>query len=61
MSKEKIYHSILEIKRDFFLRAYKEKLDEERLKEPGAFGSELAREFLEKMKQELEKMNEEGQ
>lgn len=59
--KKKVYHSIFEIERDFFPNQYKEKRDKQRLKEPGAFGSELAREFLEKMKQELEKMNEEGQ
>jgi hypothetical protein len=50
---EKGFRSVLEIEKEFLPRSYHEKIEQERLKEPGAFGSELAKKFLEEMKQQL--------
>ena len=50
----RIYRSIIEIEQEFLPRSYNEKIEQEKLKEPGAFGLELTRKFLEEMKRQLE-------
>ncbi|MBU7042969.1 MAG: hypothetical protein HXS47_05195 [Theionarchaea archaeon] len=51
---KKAFRSIIEIEQEFLPRAYQEKIEEEKLKEPGALGTELAKKFLEEMKQQLD-------
>jgi len=51
----RIYRSMMEIEREFFPILYKERLEEKKSKEPGAFGSQLATELLESIRQQLAK------
>jgi hypothetical protein len=53
--KEKVFYSTVEIEKKYFPRSYKEKIEEERYKNPGEFGYDLATEFLESLKRELMK------
>jgi len=48
---EIIYRSMTEIRIKFFPNAFKKKIEEKKEKNPNTFGSELAMEFLEKLKQ----------
>lgn len=50
---ERVFYSTAEIEKEFFPRAYKEKIEEERYKDPGEFGSDLAIEFLERIRRQL--------
>ncbi|KYK27558.1 MAG: hypothetical protein HXS48_23145 [Theionarchaea archaeon] len=52
---EKVYYSVAEIEREFLPKFYREKVEREREKEPGSFGSELAMKFLENVKHQLAK------
>lgn len=54
-SSKRVFRSMAEIEREFFPNSYKKKLEEEKKKEPGAFGRELAKEILEKIREELAK------
>jgi hypothetical protein len=51
--KVKVFRSVIEVEQEFLPRSYNEKIEQENLKEPGAFGSELARKILEEMKRQL--------
>lgn len=52
---EKVYHSIIEIEKDFLPRTYQEKIEEERKEDAGEFGADLAKEFLEDIRHQLAK------
>jgi hypothetical protein len=52
---KQVYRSIIEIERELFPKSYRKRLEEKKEKIPGAFGSDLAKEFLEKLKSELDK------
>ena len=53
--KRRVYRSMMEVEREFFPNSYKKKLEEERSKEPGEFGTGLAKEILEKIREEFAK------
>lgn len=52
---KKTYHSMTEFEKEFFPNSYQDKIKNEQEKKPGAFGSELAIEFLEDVKRKLSK------
>ena len=52
---KKTYYSMTEFEKEFFPNSYQEKIKNEQEKKPGAFGSELAIEFLEDVKRKLSK------
>lgn len=52
---KKIYHSMTEFEKEFFPNSHQEKIKKEQEKKPGAFGAELATEFLEDVKRKLSK------
>lgn len=52
---KKVYHSMTEVEKEFFPNSYQAKIKNEQEKKPGAFGSELAIEFLEDVKRKLSK------
>lgn len=53
--KKNVYCSILEIEKEFFPKSYEERIKEERSKEPGTFGYDLAMEFIEDVRRQLAK------
>ena len=52
-NKKKVYHSILEIEKEFFPKFHEEKIKEKRRNDPKTFGSDLAKEFLESIRRQL--------
>jgi len=50
---KKIYHSMTEFEKKFFPNAFESKIKREQKENPGAFGTELATEFLEGVKRIL--------
>ncbi len=53
--RNKKYRSIGEFEREFLPNSFKSKIEDVQVKKPGAFGSELAMEFLENIKRQLSK------
>ncbi len=52
---KKTYHSMTEFEKEFFPNAFQSKIKKEQEEKPGAFGAELAIEFLEGIKRKLSK------
>lgn len=54
---KKTYHSMMELEKEFFPNSHQAQIKEEKEQEkkPGAFGAELATEFLEDVKRKLSK------
>ena len=50
---KKIYHSTLEIEKEFLPKSYENRIKEERYNNPKTFGSDLAEEFLESIRSQL--------
>ena len=51
--RKKAYHSMIEFEKEFFPISYEQKLAEKRSKDPGTFGTGLAMELLENIRQQL--------
>lgn len=51
--RRKVYRSMIEFEKEFFPISYEQKLVEQRHKDPGTFGTGLAMELLENIRQQL--------
>jgi len=51
----KVYYSMTEFEKEFFPNAFQSEIKKEQEEKPGAFGTELANEFLEGVKRKLSK------
>ena len=52
---KRVFHSMIEFEREFFPVSHKEKIDEEKSKNPDIYGTGLAIELLESIRQQLAK------
>ena len=52
---ENVFHSMMEFEKKFFPKSHEEKLAQRRSKEPGTFGTGLAVDLLDGIRQELTK------